>query len=140
MLFLQATVDSLNTISNTMSNNNHSNFWFYIAAVELVIIGSVLFYYSRKKRKEQLTGNEKFFEDSKNNDIDMDEVLFDINNSGEARKFFKQLSKKYHPDKFLDPAMNAKAIIIYQEMTKNKLNLKNLKELEKKAKAELSKV
>lgn len=71
---------------------------------------------------------------AKSNDIDMANVMNSINGS---RELYKELSRKYHPDRFLDPEKNKLASEIMKDITDNKRDFNKLQELKQRAENEL---
>jgi hypothetical protein len=63
-----------------------------------------------------------------------DDLFLDINKS---KPLFKELSRKCHPDKFIDPVKKQKAESIYKEITEHKHNYNMLIQLKQRATEEL---
>lgn len=141
-------MDSLQVVKDTIQNNSEQiiktidnksiesfNWWFVIAIIEICIILFLLYKLSKGKKNALL--NDKFSElkNAKSSDIDMSDLMNNINSS---RDLYKQLSKKCHPDRFLDEILKAKADKIFQEISRHKRNHKRLTELQKQAEKELN--
>jgi len=70
------------------------------------------------------------------NSIDFDNI---INSSFNSNEVYNELKVKCHPDRFPnDDVKNTIAENLFQEITKNKNNIKRLLELKEKAKQELN--
>ena len=109
-------------------DNNGFNPWMIIALLEFVIILFFLFRKSATKTSSQMKIS--VFEEAKISEIDMDNVMMSMH---QAKSLYKELSKKYHPDKFVDPALKENAERLFMEMTQHKRNFKKLQELDEEA-------
>ena len=107
-----------------------STFWELIVIIEFIIIVYLFVKYKKTTLKDGFEDIRK----AKSNDIDMGGLMDSING---AKNLFKELSKKYHPDKFTNQEQKIKAENIYQEITNSKHNFAELKELQKRAEIEL---
>lgn len=109
---------------------------FWIALIELTVIIFLLYKLKSKKGIYELTDLEtKNIKGSKNNTIDMDNLMNSIHNS---RTLYKELSKKCHPDRFINDSKQKKAEEIFQEITKNERNYEKLSSLKLRAENELN--
>lgn len=116
--------------------NIHS-IWFWIAILEFIII-TVLILLHRKKNKNIIELSElesQTIEESKKVVIDMDNLMDSIHNS---RQLYKEMSRKCHPDNFINNPKHKLAEDIFQEITKNEKNYKNLNFLKDRAIKELN--
>jgi len=120
-----------------------TNYWFWIAAAELALILLLVNKASKKKMENipqqeiqnfELT-KEDTFQNSKETEIDMDNLMDSIHKS---RDLYKKLSSKCHPDRFTDKELNKKADIIFQEITRNQRNYKKLLQLKEVAQSQLN--
>ena len=120
-------------ISQTAENNDSTNIWMWIAIGELaLIIGLILS--SRIKRKP--SAKQRFKEESLAQEVDFNNI---INSSFHSTKLYDVLKVKCHPDRFpTDKKLNAIADNIFQEISKNKTNLKRLEELKLEAQQKLN--
>jgi hypothetical protein len=118
-------------------------FWLSVATVELILIVLLLYKARPKKTKivttpepqqNQLVDN-NLFQACKETKIDMGNVIDSINKS---RDLYKILSAKCHPDRFIDKELNRKADIIFQDITRNQRNYKNLLQLKEIAQTQLN--
>ena len=122
--------DTINAVQG-IANSNSVNIWLIIAIVEFLVILYFLFFYKgsetekRKKKKEVLEeGN-----------LDFDNV---IGGAFHSTDLYKKLIRQCHPDRFPnDDRKIALANEIAQELSKNKYDMKKLKELEERIKEEL---
>jgi hypothetical protein len=121
------------TIRQTADKHDSSNIWFWIAIGEFAIILGFLFY-SRLKRKRN--AKQSFKDESIAQDVDFDNI---INSSFHSNELYNILKVKCHPDKFpTDSELNAIANKLFQEITKNKTNIKKLEDLKIEAQKKLS--
>ena len=113
---------------------DHSlNLWMMIAFIEFGIIVYFLIY---NKSKAKDNSKKKFKEEALKNMVDFDNIL---NSSFNSLQLYDQLKVKCHPDKFPnDPILNSYAVIIYQEISHNKTNIKRLLEIKEEAKLKLN--
>ena len=102
----------------------------YKYIINIAIQGCELYKYIFTARPKM---NKDLFK-SKDNDIDMMGVMNDINGS---RELYKTLSRKYHPDRFMDPAKKEIASELMKDITKYKRNYNKLTQLQKQAENEL---
>lgn len=109
---------------------NPINYWFYISIIEAIIILFLLlslFFNKRNKINEK-----KEIIETK---IDFNNIL---NSSFNSKEIYDELKKKYHPDRYVhDIEKQNIATEIFQEITKNKNNIKKLQELKKLAEQKL---
>lgn len=113
--------------------SSYSNWWMWVAVVEFVIILVILV---SKRVKPKDVSKKKFKDESLSHEIDFNNI---INSSFNSSKLYDELKTKCHPDRF--PTENEKNIIaenIFQEITKNKNNIKRLLELKEEAKNKLN--
>lgn len=110
--------------------------WFWIAIIELLIIILLIYKLKSKKKVHELSDLEtKNIINSKKNNIDMDNLMNSIHNS---RTLYKELSKKCHPDRFINDPKQKIAEEIFQEITKNERNFEKLNSLKIRATNELN--
>jgi len=130
--------DSLKIAEKTIKENKiepseNINWWFWIAIAQFVVI-VLLIFASKFKRKQSL--KQKVKKESLGDTIDFDNI---INSSFNSNKVYDELKVKCHPDRFAnDDEKNKIAEYIFQEISKNKNNIKRLLELKEKAKQELN--
>lgn len=113
-----------------------NSIWFWITIVELVLILILVYKIKSKKNIPELSDLEsKIIMNSKKNNIDMDNLMNSIHNS---RGLYKELSKKCHPDRFINDPKQKNAEEIFQEITKNERNFEKLNTLKLRAENELN--
>ena len=134
MNLLQIKADS-SSVTNTVSTTLGLNVWFWLALFELIIILVLLF------KVKRANSNLKFADLNKNNlkkskeaSIDFGNVMNSINGAGEL---YKELSRKCHPDRFIDSPLQKHAEEIFQEISKNKRDFEKLSALKERAITEL---
>jgi hypothetical protein len=115
----------------TLSNESLiSNYWFWISFVELIII--ILLIISRRNRSSDL--NEDKIKSMKNAKVDMAGLMNSINSS---KELYKELSKKCHPDRFVNTDKQEIADLLFQEITQSKRDFGALEKLKIRAEKEL---
>lgn len=130
--------DSLKFVEQAIKENNVEpnesiNWWLWIAIVQFIIIVFLVIKLS-SKRSQSL--KQKLKKESLDNSIDFDNI---INSSFNSNEVYNELKVKCHPDRFPnDDKKNEIAENLFQEITKNKNNIKRLLELKEKAKQELN--
>jgi hypothetical protein len=119
-------IDSLRVASNGIEKTSTEvadfNF-FVILGVLFAIMLFVIFLLKKRSVTNELN-------DFKRKEVDMDNLLVSMYKS---KELYKELSRKYHPDKFVGSEQIAKAEAIFSEISANKNNYKNLLEIEKRA-------
>lgn len=128
-----------NTASVSVVKENNSiltSFWFWLAIVEFVII--LLLLIRLRSRKTNLAFSNAGNDDVKNakeKNINMDNLMDSINGS---RELYKELSRKCHPDKFVNSSEQKIAEVLFQEISNNQRNFEKLSELKIRATNELN--
>jgi len=114
-------------------NAKSTNYWFWIASAEFIIIALLIF---KSKTKVKVTERQKFKNESLNNDIDFHNI---IDSSFNSTQLYNELKIKCHPDRFpTDKIKNEIAETLFQDISKNKMNIKRLLELKEEAKQKLN--
>jgi hypothetical protein len=136
------TIDTINKIKHSasvatkVSSENQVNLWMLVAIFEFLII---LWLLSKlKKRNSGLdfqNVSKADLKDLKNQSIDMDNLMNSINKS---KELYKELSKKCHPDRFVNTDLQEVADKLFQEITLNQRNYNRLIELKEEAKQKLN--
>lgn len=128
--------DSLNTTMQHTQNavsDGEIDWWIWIAIAEFVILLILIFSRKSSPKNEKL---QRFKNESMNHEIDFSNT---ISSAFHAEKLYDELKVKCHPDRFpIDPEKSKIAEILFQEITKNKYNMKKLLELKEQAKHELN--
>lgn len=113
-------------IRNTPQNN--INLWMWISILEFTVI---VYLITKKYYRSKETERMKFKKDAINQKIDFDNI---INSSFNSIQLFDELKVKCHPDRFPnDEEKSSIALSIFQEISKNKTNVKRLIELKEEA-------
>jgi hypothetical protein len=134
----EITQDSLKVVEQTIKESNivHNesiNWWFWIAIAQFIII---VFFAIKLSSKRNQSLKQRLKKESLDNLIDFDNI---INSSFNSNEIYNELKVKCHPDRFPnDDKKNTIAENLFQEVTKNKNNIKRLLELKEKAKQELN--
>jgi len=120
--------------SEKISSNGTSltySIWFWISISEFIIILFLLnkFIFSKFNTRLKKEKNNIFNKSNKEN-IDMINVIDSIN---QARGIYKELSNKYHPDRFHAENEKILATKLFQEIVANKRNYSKLVELKARA-------
>lgn len=109
-------VDSEDSLMNSV--------FMWIAIIELVIILLLVFKLKSKKNKLALSELERdTVKSAKSTKIDMDSLMNSINSS---RGLYKELSRKCHPDRFMNDPKQKIAEEIFQEISKYERNFDKL--------------
>jgi hypothetical protein len=134
-ILLQVANDSIVKVPTVQSSTYVSNIWLWISIFELLII-IFLSYHLKTKKSELEFGDlpKNKLKTAKTTSIDMDNLMNSINGAG---GLYKELSKKCHPDLFVNSDKQSLAEEIFQEITKNKRNFKALQDLRVRAINEL---
>lgn len=115
-------------ISKVTEANDNTNWWMWLAIVELGIIAYLIL---KEKLKSKVTEKQQFKSESLKQDIDFNNI---INSSFNSIKLYDELKVKCHPDRFpTDREKNIIAENLFQEISKNKTNVKRLLELKEEA-------
>ena len=133
-LALQAVTKKTLQVSNQESISYSVFMW--IAVVELVIILLLVYKLVSKKNKLALSNLERdSLKSAKSTKIDMDSLMNNINSS---RALYKELSRKCHPDRFMNDPKQKLAEEIFQEISKYERNFDKLSLIKIRAIKELS--
>jgi hypothetical protein len=129
--------DSLKVANKVLVQHSESdksnNLWMWVAILEMGII-AILLLKDRLKLKE--SAKRKFKNESLRQDIDFNNI---INSSFNSIQLYDELKVKCHPDRFpTEKDKNEIAEALFQEISKNKTNVKRLLELKEEAKQKLN--
>lgn len=120
-------------IKSATENETTTNYWMWIALGELAIIIGLLLTKSLSKKQSV---KQRFKEESLAQEVDFNNI---ISSSFHSTELYDKLKVKCHPDRFpTDPELNKIADNLFQEITKNKTNLKRLQELKIEAEHKLN--
>jgi hypothetical protein len=135
-ILLQIKSDSTIVTNVLPTDSSNLNIWFWLSIIELVII--IILFLKLRRGKENLPFadlNRENLKKSKEATIDFGNVMNSINGSGEL---YKELSRKCHPDRFVDSPLQKLAEEIFQEISKNKRDFEKLSALKERAINELN--
>jgi hypothetical protein len=135
-ILLQIKSDSTIVTNVLPTDSSNLNIWFWLSIIELIII--IILFLKLRRGKENLTFadlNKENLKKSKEATIDFGNVMNSINGSGEL---YKELSRKCHPDRFVDSPLQKLAEEIFQEISKNKRDFEKLSALKERAINELN--
>lgn len=120
-------------ISVASNKSDPTNVWIWIAIGEFVIIVGLLLARSLKKKPN---AKQKFKKEALAHEVDFNNI---INSSFHSTELYDILKDKCHPDRFpANPELNEIAEKLFQEITRNKANLKRLEELKIEAQYKLN--
>lgn len=124
--------DSINVankaISKVSETDESTNLWMWIALVEF---GIIIYLILKEKFKSKVSAKQQFKSESLKQEIDFNNI---INSSFNSVQLYDELKVKCHPDRFpTDKEKNLIAENIFQQITKNKTNVKRLLELKEEA-------
>ena len=115
----------METVTNTLIEvSDPINIWFYISIIEGAYI--LYLYFGSKKSNKNVK-----FKKAQKATINMDDLMSNINDS---KDIYKELSRKYHPDRYIDPKQNKIAQELFKEINDSRHNVKALKDIKIKAK------
>jgi hypothetical protein len=115
-------------ITKTTEISEPTNWWMWLAIIELGIVAFLIIKITLKPKN---TAKQRFKTESLKQDIDFNNI---INSSFNATKLYDELKVKCHPDRFpTDKEKNIIADSLFQEISKNKTNVKRLIELKEEA-------
>lgn len=120
-------------ITKTTETGEHTNWWMWLAIAEF---GFIAFLILKEQLKPKDTAKQRFKNESLKQDIDFGNI---INSSFNSIQLYDELKVKCHPDRFpTDKEKNTIAENIFQEISKNKNNVKRLLELKEEATQKLN--
>jgi len=115
-------------ITKTTATGEQTNWWMWLAIAEFGIIAFLIL---KEQLKPKDTAKQRFKNESLKQDIDFGNI---INSSFNSIQLYDELKVKCHPDRFpTDKEKNSIAENIFQEISKNKNNVKRLLELKEEA-------
>jgi hypothetical protein len=120
-------------ITKTTETGQQTNWWMWLAIAEF---GIIVFLILKEQLKPKDTARQRFKNESLKQDIDFGNI---INSSFNSIQLYDELKVKCHPDRFpTDKEKNIIAENIFQEISKNKNNVKRLLELKEEATQKLN--
>lgn len=115
-------------ITKTTATGEQTNWWMWFAIAEF---GVIAFLILKEQLKPKDTAKQRFKNESLKQDIDFGNI---INSSFNSIQLYDELKVKCHPDRFPnDKEKSTIAENIFQEISKNKNNVKRLLELKEEA-------
>lgn len=134
-ILLQIKIDSTAVAAFSSGVSPSNNYWFWLSLLELGVILYLFFKLASNKKKLLFSDLKKEnLKKSKESNIDMGNLISSINNSSEL---YKELSRKCHPDRFVNSPHHQVAGEIFQEIARHKRNHEKLVALKERAIAEL---
>lgn len=132
---IQVQTDSIVAETVALTETSSLSIWFWVAMVEFILIIFILF---RSRKKNDLAFGDiskSKMRNAKKSDIDMDNLMNSINSS---KDLYKELSRKCHPDRFINSEKQKAAQAIFQNISKYKRDHSKLLLLKEQAKTELN--
>lgn len=134
MRYLSQQVVSEITETGVTNSDTVNQVWMYVATVEFFVIVAIVYFIIYKYKRGDLilaeSETSKLKRELKKSDLNMHDVMNDINAS---RTLYKSLSRKCHPDRFVNTEKHAYAELLFQDISKNKRNYKALEGLRDEA-------
>lgn len=127
---IDTAVQSVNFLDSTGFDH-----WFYISLLEFGVILWLLLKKRKGSNDHRIDADKKAVSDAKKTEINMDNVINSIHLS---EKLYKELSRKYHPDRFIGDERHGRAEELFQEISKNKRNYSELLRIREIASTELN--
>ncbi|PRX14137.1 hypothetical protein [Nonlabens ulvanivorans] len=132
MILFQPNLEETDVVEATVSTVDTSiSIFLWIAIIELLIILFLIWKLAKaangSQRSDAIKQNLKNAKDSK---VNMGDLMDSING---ARDLYKELSRKCHPDLFINTDKQLIAQDLFQEISKNKRDYKKLTELKERA-------
>lgn len=124
-----------NTVSNTPSITDSVSIWFWIAVIQFVLIAWLLAKLHKQKRTKLELFDVKKSDLKKSGNVNMDNLMNSIHYS---RELYKELSRKCHPDRFVNTSEQEIAEELFQRISRNKRNYEQLMLLKEEAKNKLN--
>ncbi len=140
---LVSIVDSLVPIRSTLQemageSGDKPNIWKLVSFVQFAAIGYLAIRWRKAKSRFAESDLHEFAARRKSfaaEEVDMGAVMDSIHKSG---PLYKSLSRKCHPDRFSDPADQAKANELFQLISQHRRDYAKLVELQKRVETELN--
>ena len=132
---LQVKTDSIASETLALTDTNSFSIWLWVALAEFVLIMFLLLRAPKKNDLEFGDISKSKMKNAKKSEIDMDNLMNSINGS---KDLYKQLSRKCHPDRFINSEKQKIAEDIFQDISKHKRNYNKLLLLKKQAADQLN--
>lgn len=136
MILFQPNLEETEVIEAAVSTGDNSiSIFLWIAIIELLIILFLIWKLIKAaKGSQQSDAIKQNLKNAKNSKVNMGDLMDSING---ARELYKELSRKCHPDLFINTDKQLIAQDLFQEISKNKRDYKKLTELKERAVLEL---
>ena len=125
------------TLRNDVSVEKNSNsFYEHFSLIVVFLLGIIIGYVLSKMLSSKKSNDfKKKKQDILSKDVDFNNL---ITSAFESKELFNKLKKKCHPDIFIgNDILVEKANVIFQDLSKNKNNFKELKAIEIKINSDL---
>lgn len=129
---LKATIDIQSIESVSIINHQ---IWFWTCIIQFILLVVLLYKLFYKKPAVISINETNELKKALKNEVNMHALMDSITKSG---KLYKQLSKKCHPDRFVNNPKQKMAEEIFKEITRNKRNYGQLVYLRTRAINELN--
>jgi hypothetical protein len=129
-------IDSVTTSSGINKFMLFESIWFWIILVMVLTITLILKKHFNGKKQlafNNVEANAK--KKAQSSTINMDNLMNSINSSSEL---YKELSRAYHPDRFIGTHLESKSKELFQEISANKRNYEGLCKIKERAQKELN--
>ena len=129
-------IDTL-LVSNEAKNalvSTSSNWLIYLLIGVIIVLLLILFFIisnMKMKHSKEYQAKQRILREDQ---IDWNNTMYVF----KAQELYNQLKVVCHPDRFTDPQLNSVATDLFQRITKNKTNYKELQKLKEEAKQMLS--
>lgn len=129
-------IDTL-LVSNEAENalvSTSSNWLIYLLIGVIIVLLLILFFIisnMKMKHSKEYQAKQRILREDQ---IDWNNTMYVF----KAQELYNQLKVVCHPDRFTDPQLNSVATDLFQRITKNKTNYKELQKLKEEAKQILS--
>lgn len=121
---------SIEQIIFSKENKEISVYWKYSTILELIVILWLLILLMRRKKNKNISFEERELYEARNTNIDMSDLVKSIHSS---KGLYDKLSRVCHPDRFINTNLHKIAEEIFQEISKNRRNYKELERLKSEA-------
>lgn len=111
-----------------------SNWLIYLLIGVIIVLLLILFFIIsniKMKHSKEYQAKQRILQEDQ---IDWNNTMYVF----KAQELYNQLKVVCHPDRFIDPQLNSIATDLFQRITKNKTNYKELQKLKEEAKQMLS--
>ncbi|WP_430936820.1 hypothetical protein [Saccharicrinis sp. 156] len=107
----------------------------YIIALITLLPMTIVYFFIQRRKKIKLKTEKESYRKFKKEEVDMNNLMNSINKSSQLHR---ELSRKYHPDRFLDQEKKTFAEELMKEINGNKTDYNKLLDLKEKANHKLT--